>query len=280
MVKISAVILTHNSISFIRGSLDALFKQQIPEVEIILVDNGSSDTTPELLKKEYPQARLIENKSNLGACFARNQAIAVASGDWILTLDCDVVIDNNFLQEALRATTACSLKTGMIQPKIMEINRNNIYSAGIRRSVLSRFYDIGKGSSDTARFNSAASIFGACSAAALYRRKMLEEVKDRHGYFDERFFFLFEDADLSWRAKRKGWGCEYSCGLICAHHGNSSATDKKTRQFLSFRNRRLMILKNQHPVLNLLMLPLYLAYDLPRFIILAVKFGCRFPQFG
>jgi GT2 family glycosyltransferase len=279
VVDISVIIPTYNSAQFIIPCLDSVFRQKVQNIEIILVDNASSDNTVSLVRNSYPQVKVIENQSNLGASKARNQAMDNSSGGWILTLDCDVVLEENFLSVILKDAPKLPPETGILQPKIIDIQNGKIYSAGIRSSFLKRFHDIAKGCPDIEKFDKPGLIFGACCAAALYRRKMLEDIKDRYGYFDERLFFLFEDVDLSWRAQKKGWVCRYYPKAKCHHHGNSSITDNKTRQFLSFRNRQLTILKNQNLILTLLMSPLYLIYDLPRFLILAVKFKCKFPKF-
>jgi len=277
---LSIIVVTFNSVKFIKPCLDSIFSQGYKDLEVIVVDNGSIDQTPDFIKENYPKVRLIANQNNLGACRAKNQGIDIASGEWILTVDCDVVLEEGFIGEIMEFANNSGNALGMITPKILTPDGKKIFSCGIALSWLSRFHDIGKGSTDSQRFDVALPVFGACCAAALYRRKMLEEVKDRFGYFDQRFFFLFEDADLSWRAQKRGWLCMYYPRPRCFHSGNSSATDKKTRQILSFSNRLRAIFKNQNPLLILLMLPLYLVYDLPRFLILAVKFNCRFPKFS
>jgi len=277
---LSIIVVTFNSGKYIKPCLDSIFNQGYEDLEVIVVENGSREATADFIKDNYPQVRLIANKKNLGACQAKNQGIETASSEWILTLDCDVVLEDGFIREIMEFANNSRNTLGMIQPKILTQDKKEIYSCGIRISWLSRFHDIGKGLADTQRFDVRLPIFGACCAAALYRRKMLEDVKDRYGYFDQRFFFLFEDADLSWRAQKRGWLCMYYPKLRCFHSGNSSSTDKKTRQILSFRNRQLTILKNQNLILILLMFPLYLVYDLPRFLILAAKFNCKFPKFS
>ena len=267
MAKISIIIPTYNSSAFIIPCLDSVFSQITPETEVIIIDNNSKDNTVSLVRKRYPQARLITNKTNLGACVARNQGLAIADGEWIITLDCDIILHNDFLAQTAKLTKTLPEKIGSVQFKILRANQNKIFSTGIKRDLLNRFHDIHKGSSSSG-FDLAKEVFGACCAAALYRRKMLEEIKDKHGYFDERLFFLFEDVDLAWRARKKGWRCLYYPKITCFHQGNSSLTDKRTRQFLSFRNRQLLILKNENPLLILLKLPFYLAYDIPRAFIL------------
>ena len=262
----SILILTFNSRAFIKNCLDSVLIQKQRDFEIIVVDNGSQDGTAALVRKDYPSVLLIENEKNLGASKARNQGIEIAKGEWVIALDCDVILGNNFLFEAAQLMKSASYSIGMIQPKILNSDGKRIFSAGIRVSSLIRFHDIGKGNLDNGRFNTLKHIFGACSAAAFYRKDMLIDLKDKWGYFDERFFFLFEDVDLSWRAKDKGWDALFSPSLLCYHHGNSSSTEKKLRQYLCWRNRKLIIEKCAQGGFKLFIIRL--CYDFPRLILM------------
>ena len=265
---VSIVVLTYNSKDFIKHCLDSVFNQSCQDFEVIVVDNGSSDGTSDLIKK-YPKAVLIENKKNLGACKGRNQGIEASSGEWILTLDCDVVLEKDFLSKAVNIIGNLSDNAGILQPKILNYDNQTIYSCGIHLSWMRRFYDIGRGR-ERGEFNKPKSIFGACSACAFYKRRMLGELKEKTAYFDERFFFLVEDVDLAWRAKRKGFKAAYAPELVCRHKGNSSKADKKKRQYLCYRNRYYSIIKNDGIIKYLLkLLPLAL-YDIPRIIFLVV----------
>ena len=263
MPEISIIILTCNSSKFISRCLSSVFAQDYQDFEVILVDNGSSDNTVRLIRENYPGVILILNKTNQGAAKARNQGINIAQGNWILALDCDVVLEKCFLFNIEKAVKEAALDVGAVQSKILQSDRKTIYSVGIFVSSLRRFYDIGQGKKDTEKFDKAAYIFGACSAAALYRKDMLEAVKQGGNCFDERFFFLFEDVDLSWRAQNKKFKAIFCPGAVCYHHGNSSATPKKIRQYLCLRNRYYTLLKNDS-IINYI-LP-FLFYDLWRLL--------------
>jgi GT2 family glycosyltransferase len=243
--SLSVIIITFNSARFIISYLDSLFSQVYQDFDVFIVDNGSRDNTLSLIGDNYPTVKLIENKENLGPCKARNQGIEIAQGSWILTLDCDVILQKDFLFKMMMVAGEIEDNVGMIQPKILRENKEIIYSTGIYLSRLRRFYDIGKGKIDNGQFGRPRYIFGACAAAALYKRQMLEEVKEETGYFDERFFFLVEDVDLSWRAQRRGWKALYCPEAVCYHLGNSSNTSKEMRQYLCFRNRYYSIIKNE-----------------------------------
>lgn len=263
---VSIIILTFNSINYIKSCLDSVFSQDCQDFEAIVVDNGSRDGTPGFIKQNYPRVLLIGNNDNLGACKARNQGIEAAKGEWILTLDCDIVLEANFISEAIskiRNFTADNI--GVIQPKILKEDKKTIYSTGISLSLIRRFHDIGKGSPDSEEFARPKYVFGACSAAAFYNRRMLEDTREASGYFDENFFFLVEDVDLAWRAKIKGWRVLYYPRAKCYHLGNSSGFDKRLRQYLCLRNRYLMISKNETISGKIKLFSLSFWYEFPRF---------------
>lgn len=265
MIKISAVILTFNSVRSIGPCLDSLFRQSAgPVQEAIVVDNGSTDGTVEFIRKNYPRVILIGNKANLGSCAARNQGIAAAKADWVLTLDCDVVLAGDFLERIEESAARAPANTGMIAAKILMPDERTVYSCGIYLTWFRKFYDLGKGKS--AGYDKDRKAFGPCSAAALYKKEMLDQIKEDTGYFDERFFFLVEDVDLAWRAERRGWQAWFSSGARCYHAGDSSATGRKDRQLLCLRNRFYMIIKNEGILRYVCRVLPVIFYDLPRFL--------------
>ncbi|MDD5154968.1 MAG: glycosyltransferase family 2 protein [Candidatus Omnitrophica bacterium] len=280
MQVISVVIPTFNSNRFIGPCLDSLFAQDYRGLEAIVVDNNSQDDTAALVRKNYPMVNLIQNKHNLGPCKARNQGIGRASGDWILTLDCDTVLDKNFISRIQEAIRDLPARVGMIQPKILQAGGKTIYSCGISLSFLRRFYDINRDKADDGEFNKPKYIFGACSAAAIYRMRMLQELKEDTGYFDERFFFLAEDVDLSWRAKNQGWKALFCPQAVCSHYGDSSGFDKKLRQYLCWRNRYYTIIKNEGWMMYSARIIPLLFYDLPRlaYLVFTNKYAYKRPD--
>ena len=266
---LSIVLITYNSRSYIQACLDSIFRQDVNDVEVIVVDNASTDGTREFVQTMYAQAKLIANSANLGASKARNQGIECAVGEWVLTLDSDVVLGDGFLQEFLLAPRELSDDIGMVQTNILNIDGKTIHSQGIYLSVIRRFFDLNRGKPQDFVDPEAKRILGPCSAAAFYRRSMLEELKEPTGYFDERFFFLVEDVDLAWRARRAGWKVVLCRQLTCFHTGNGSGTNKMLRQYLSFRNRYLMIGKNERFLGKVMVYMLSLPYEAMRIIYLA-----------
>jgi GT2 family glycosyltransferase len=243
-MDISVIIVTYNSAGSIAACLDSIFRQDNAAVEIIVVDNGSADNSIEIIKSGYSRVKIIENRENLGAPCARNQAIDCSRGEWVLTLDNDVVLKDGFIHGFRRLKEGLPDTTGMVCPNILTHDGKRIYSQGIYLSALKRFYDYGSNKPGDFLYRHTDKVIGPCSAAAFYKRIMLERVKQDTGYFDKRFFFLIEDVDLAWRCRIAGWDSVFCQQAVCYHRGNSCQADKKARQYLSYRNRKLMIEKN------------------------------------
>src|SRR4029077_13562499 len=100
---VSVTVVTHNSSRFIGLCLDALFGQDYRPMEVTVVDNASQDESKSILARYSGHIHLIENGSNAGFAAAQNQAIAASRGQWILTLNPDVLIQPGFVQRLVEA---------------------------------------------------------------------------------------------------------------------------------------------------------------------------------
>ena len=258
---ISIVIVGYNSGSHISGCLDSIYNQGHRGFEVIFIDNGSTDNTEDVLKS-YPDVKIIKNSENKGFCFANNQGISSSRGSYILTLNSDCVLGRDFLLELKKV--AESNNAGLFAAKILNDSGKAIDSTGLVLSRFYRFFDRGSGEVDKGQYDTRLDIFGPCAAAALYKREMLEDIKRDGEYFDEAFFFLLEDFDLAWRAMKNGWKARFVPGAVCYHARNSTNFNSKLRQYLSFRNRFFLLIKNG--VINFKYIAVFLLYDVPRFI--------------
>ncbi len=263
---ISVIILTFNSLKYIKPCLDSIFGQGLEEIEVIIVDNGSVDGTYEFIIQTYSQVKLIRNNLNIGSAKGRNQGIEISSGDWVLTMDCDVKLETGFFERFEAVLKNLPEEVGMVGPQILDKGEKTVYSKGVYLTSLKRFYDYARGKPFSLDSLIPKKVIGPCSAAAFYRRKMLEEIKDAAGYFDDRFFFLVEDVDLAWRANVKGWKFHYLPEALCIHTGDSSLTNKKLRQYLCFRNRKIMLRKNLSGFDRIKIYAISFPYDLLRYI--------------
>ncbi|MCX5705902.1 MAG: glycosyltransferase family 2 protein [Candidatus Omnitrophica bacterium] len=263
--QISVVIVAYNSEEFIEDCLDSLARQDFKDFEVIIIDNNSKDKTKEIIKIKYPDVHIIENHSNEGPCKARNQGIAVARGEFILCLDHDTRFHQNFLGTLYSSIKNRDCIAG-VGPKILMADTKIIYSFGIHRTFLRRFYDIGSGKKDLGVENIEKYVFGVSAAAVLYRKKALEDIWFKGEYFDKDFFYFLEDVDISWRMRKKGWEFLYLPQAQCLHIGGRSRKKDGISQYLCMRNRYLLIIKNESLFGLLRFLAVFPVYDLWRIL--------------
>jgi len=267
-VKVSIVIVTWNAAYYMEGCLSSIKEQSFKDWELIIVDNGSADDTLDIVQKIYPQARVIKNEENLGFCRANNQGISAAQGDFIFTLNSDIILDKDFMRELVFFAQKQPEEIGMLGGKMLRMDGKTIDSTGLILSKSRRFYDRGGGEIDQGQYDESAEVFGICAGAALYKRKMLDEIEIDGQNFDDDFFFLGEDFDIAWRAQLYGWKAMYIPRAQCLHLRGSSEHKSKFKQYLSFKNRYLLMIKNDTPVNILMALPRLLIYDIVRFFYL------------
>lgn len=274
-MKISVVVVTYNSARDIEGCLDSVRDQAGQRAgETVVVDNGSSDGTPELIRERYPNVQLLVNDYNAGASAARNQGIRASHGDWVLTLDPDAQLKKDFLDSFTRFMERYrngGTRAGVVAAKILFFDKRTVYSMGHVLTFLRRFYDVGMGLPDQGQFDRGIAVFGACSAAAFYKRRMLEDILGPAGYFDERFFYMAEDVDLAWRARRGSWRVLSCPEAVAYHRGGGSGTAAAVKDFYSIRNRFFMIFKNDRLLYLALVFAPLLSYEVLRIAALAIQ---------
>ena len=209
--------------------------------EILLVDNGSSDGSVDHVRARFPMVRVIALRANRGFAAACNQGIREARGRYLVLLNNDTVVRPRWL-EALVTAAERNPKAGAIASKlVLEEPSGTINGAGL--VLLSDGFGAGRGwlEPDLGQFEAEAEIFGAPGNGVLLRREALAEV----GLFDETFFAYYEDADLCWRMRLKGWHVIYEPHAVIEHL--HAATGQVGSPFFSFhvnRNRIFMLVKN------------------------------------
>jgi len=260
---LSFVIPALNSRRFIQPCVDSILSQQDPDVEICVVDNGSTDSTPDLIAKSYSQVKLIRNTENMGSSFARNQGIRVSSGEFVVFLDSDAFLAGDFLKTLRQALAFLDDRCAGLTAKILQASTGRIFSCGLKITPLYQSYDIERGKMPSAA-QAPHKVDGFNSCCAVLRRSCLEQARERGMYFDEDFFFLFEDTDLSIRLRKKGYHFLFNSQLVCTHAGGSAPIDPQKRRFYAFRNRLFIIFKNEKKKGVFFLRSFF--YDLPRTI--------------
>lgn len=254
---VSVTIVTYNSGRFIKRCLDSVLEQRYPNLEVIVIDNASTDGTIDILEQFGGRCHINYNDQNIGFAAAQNQAISLSHGQWVLTLNPDVLLLPNFVQSLVDAGQI-DAKVGTVCGKLLTIRasfdlpeKQLVDSTGIYFTPMLRHLDRGSQEVDNGHYLSFEYVFGATAAAAFYRRKMIEDIAIRGEFFDPDFFVYREDADVAWRAQLMGWRCLYT-PLARGYHvrnvlpGNRRALPPEINMH-SVKNRFLMRIKNMTP---------------------------------
>lgn len=238
----SIVILNYNGLEFLDPCLEAVRAQEVTGgLDVTVVDNHSTDGSIEHLRRYYPWVRLITCTRNLGFSVANNLAIRAVAGEHVILLNNDTRVRPGWLA-ALVDSAERDPQAGAVTSKLVFADRPGVIqnAGGVLLSDGSGG-DRGSGEVDEGQFETGEEVFGFCGAAVLLRRDALDDV----GTFDETFFAYYEDTDLSWRLRLRGWKILYDPRAV-VEHGHSK-TNREWSDFFLFhvdRNRLLMILKN------------------------------------
>ena len=267
--SLSVGLVTWNSAASLPECLESLKEQHFPDLEVIVVDNASQDNSIALIKAYFPNAPVIQNPENLGFCHAHNQAIGASQGKYYLALNPDVIMRPDFLSsmvDALEEHPECGSASAKLWQSVTPSGAKILDTTGLFINRHRRQFLRGHGEEDRGQYDEPGEIFGVDGAAALYRRRMLENVKIHGQYFDEQFFAHKEDVDLAWRAKLFGWGCWYVPQANAIHPrifrpGRRAPMATEVR-IHAVKNRYLLLIKNESSASLRRDLLRIIAYDL------------------
>jgi len=237
---LSVIVVNWNRKELLRACLASLLSQEGVQKEIIVVDNGSSDGSVQMLEQEFRSVKVIGNTVNLGFCAANNQGIAAASGEFIALLNNDAEACPNWLYE-LRRVFDSRPDVGMAASKVLVWeDPRRIDKAGHLIYLDGQNRGRGSGELDIGQYDTMEEILWPDGCAAMYRRGMLEQI----GGFDEDFFAYADDAELGLRARIAGWRCFYTPAAVVRHHRGATLGVRSLRRVeLIERNRILLAAK-------------------------------------
>lgn len=254
---VSVIIVNFEGLknSFLPNCLHSLTQQTYKHLQIIIVDNASTDGSADYVANQFPNVVLIRNQENVGFCRGNNIGFEQAVGKYVLFANNDTILSENCI-EMLQCAIELDPRIGMIAPKLIrppdsDMTSHLLDSAGLllQKNLLLR--DRGFGEPDFGQYEEATFLFAACGAAAFFRRDVLELARHQCGgeLWDEDFIAYYEDGDLAWRIQQKGWKCLYFPQAVITHHrGGSSASAFFDKPLLfkahTIKNRYLMLVKN------------------------------------
>lgn len=242
--SVSILIANFNGREHLEKGLPSLLTQTYPadRVEIIVVDNGSTDESIAFLQQEYPEIRIIRNAQNEGFARANNQGAAIASGEYLALINNDMVAKADWLEQlmATRLHSGAECIAGII------LNRDgtkiDFVDAGMTPFGFASQLHYEEPVENLKQYAREKELFFACGGSMMISRAIFLNL----GGFDEDFFCYYEDADMGFRLWVTGHRVVLAPGAITyhSHNGTSQALSPSERRILVGRNRLFLVLKN------------------------------------
>jgi GT2 family glycosyltransferase len=217
---VDVVIPVHDRWELTRNCLEHLRAQTRPHTAIVC-DNGSTDGTPERLRAEFPDVRVVELGSNLGFSAACNRGVQAGAGDVVLLLNNDVFCRPDFL-ERLVAPLEADEKLGSVAALLVASGETSVESFGLTIDRTLAGFPRLRGASIPMAAERSSHLLGPCGAGGAYRRSAWDAV----GGLDEGVLSYGEDVDLALRLRAAGWATTAALGAVAVHLGSATATKR------------------------------------------------------
>jgi len=236
---ISIVVVNYNGAAFIEDCVNSVQNANYPldRMQIIVVDNGSSDHSLEILNQYKPGIRVIENAVN-NCCLANNIGIRESTGEFIVFLDNDVRVDKDWLHGLLKVMKTRT-DAGAVGSKIL-FEDGRLQSTGHTRFLDYTWADRGLFEKDQGQYDAVEEVESVSNCSVMYRAKALEEV----GLFDEDFMMYLEEVDMAIRMRHKNWKTYYAPQSKVTHKLHGSKQSKQKINYYTLRNRMYVLIKH------------------------------------
>lgn len=255
-MRVDAVVVAWNHADDLEGCLEALAAQTHRDLHVVVVDNASSDHTLEVLDawvaRDPTWLTVVANATNRGFAGGVNDALATSDAPAVLLVNADTRPEPGHVA-ALVARLEQDPRIGSVQGRLVRTEPGRegatvLDSTGHQAFTTRLFRNRGEGEADRGQHDQASEVFGVTGALSLHRRAMLDDVADpaTGEVLDETLFAYFEDVDLDWRARRRGWQAWYEPTAVATHvRGSSGATRAVVVERLNWRNRLLLLAKHE-----------------------------------
>jgi len=272
LAKVAVVILNWNGREFLRKFLPSVLAHSQDVAEVIIADNASTDSSIEFLQDNYPQLRIINNRTNGGFARGYNEALAEVDADYFVLLNSDIEVTENWIEPVIKLMESDKL-VAACQPKLRSFQeRAKFEYAGAAGGFIDEYgYPFCRGrifqhlETDHDQYNDAIEIFWATGACMFVRADLYK----KFGGFDEDFFAHMEEIDFCWRLKNGGYKIMYCPDSIVYHVGGGTLPKKSSHKtYLNFRNNLSLLYKN---LPSHLLIPVF-AVRFPLDAIAALKF--------
>lgn len=258
-LDLSIIIVNWNTQDILRDCLRSIYEQcgEI-DLEVIVIDNASTDGSVEMVKKDFPQVTLIENSKNRGFAAANNQGIDISKGRYVLLLNSDtVVLDNAIAKTAAfadshpkAAIVGCRVlnpdqtlqPTCFMFPSILNMLLSSTYL--YKLFPKSKFF--GRERMTWWDRNDIREVDVVTGCFMLVRQEAIEQV----GTMDEQFFMYGEETDWCYRFKQAGWKVMFTPACEIIHLGGQSSRQQRSKMMLQLRGSILLFIKKHNSFLT------------------------------
>ena len=253
---VSVIVLNYNAGELLLNCIESIKKSAYKNLEIIVVDNISTDKSQKTCKEKHPDIKLIQNDENFGYCEGNNIGIREAKGDYIIILNPDTIVESNWIEELISAYN--KFGEGLYQPKHLSLNEKTVYmSAGNMLNIFGFGYAREKGNKDENQFNKIEEIGYASGTCLFTSSAVLKKV----GLFDPFIFLYHDDLDLGWRASQLGIKSYYVPTSLIYHAESYSLKWNAEKFYWLERNRKYCILTHYSKQTYSKIFPTLLAVD-------------------
>jgi len=246
-IPVTVAIVNYQGAAWIDDCLDAVAALNGNVVEVLVLDNASTDDGPERIARHPVGARLIQMESNGGPCPARNRGLTESETRWVLAVDSDVIMPPDTLTRLLEETV--HERVAVVQPRAVLAHDTDVvhYDGGDMHYVGVMCLD-NLLSRPTGPPGPPEDVDAVIAMAMLVDRDALLDA----GGWDDTFFILFEDHDVSYRLRALGWRLRRVPAAVVLHREGSAGISFRPgatrypghRAFLHGRNRAYLVLKN------------------------------------
>jgi GT2 family glycosyltransferase len=254
---VSILIVTYNSENYLKACFNSIKKLKYPRLEVMIVDNASSDSTRKILSRQPKNWTIIYNTKNVGFAAANNQALKKAQGEFILLLNPDTVVTPQLIENCLAGFSSKNIAAVQpavwltAAPKLLNLTGKVPHIAGFDwiRDYRSR------------RLPAAGSLSSLSGCGVMFRRTVVQKL----GLFEDFFFAYYEDSDLSFRLRAAGYALHFQPTAQLFHDYRLIPPADDSMQFkfyLAERNRLAMVLKNYELKTVILLTPIFILFEL------------------
>lgn len=249
MSKTAIVILNWNGLSFLKRFLDRLVSlSALPEIDVWLADNGSTDGSAEWVEKNLKTVRIIKFDKNHGYAGGYARALEMIEADYYLLANSDIEVTEGWLEPLINFMNS-NPDTAACQPKILAFNNKTQFEhAGASGGFIDKYgFPFCRGrilhvaEADKGQYDKPVPVFWASGACIILRVSAYREA----GGLDPHFFAHMEEIDLCWRFNRLGYKVYAIPGSVVYHVGGGTLKyDSPGKTYLNFRNNLFMLYKN------------------------------------